>query len=79
MDPVKTQSESALDTAFQVGLNTKLHFFDWMEEPQKLADGTTKPKRELAVFGQAMVGGGRALGVPLYTGESQQYGAKTRC
>ncbi|THH22374.1 hypothetical protein EUX98_g8214 [Antrodiella citrinella] len=66
MDPVKTQSESALESAFQAAHNTKLHFWEWFEEPLKQLDGTTQPKRELAAFGLGMVGGGRALGVPLY-------------
>ncbi|THH33191.1 hypothetical protein EUX98_g946 [Antrodiella citrinella] len=66
MDPIKTQSESALDTAFQLGMNTKLHFFEWLEELVKQPDGTTKPKPELAQFGLAMLRGGQAVGMALY-------------
>lgn len=68
MDPVKTQSDSAVDTAFQIAHNTKLNFFEWMEEPVKQADGTTRTKREFSAFGPAMWGAGRALGIPLYHG-----------
>ncbi|TCD63174.1 hypothetical protein EIP91_005871 [Steccherinum ochraceum] len=66
LDAKKTQSDSALDTAFQLGQNSKLHFFEWLEEPVKHSDGTTGAKRDLSVFGLAMLGGGRALGVPLH-------------
>ncbi|THH23128.1 hypothetical protein EUX98_g8050 [Antrodiella citrinella] len=63
--PGQDALQSALDTAFQLGLNTKLHFFNWLEAV-KQPDGTTKPKPELALFGLAMMGGGRALEIPLY-------------
>ncbi|KAH8090989.1 S-adenosyl-L-methionine-dependent methyltransferase [Cristinia sonorae] len=65
-DPVKSQSDSALETAFQTGHNTKAHYFEWLEQAQVQPDGTTKQRRELPAFGLAMLGGGRALGVPLY-------------
>ncbi|TCD63172.1 hypothetical protein EIP91_005869 [Steccherinum ochraceum] len=66
LDPVKTQSESALQTAFQAAHGTQVGYFEWMEEPIKRNDGSTQPKRELATFGLAMWGSGRAMGWPLY-------------
>lgn len=68
LDPVKTQSESALETPFQAALGTKLHFFDWLEQPIQQPDGTTKPNPQLALFGLGMIGLGRTQCMQLYYG-----------
>ncbi|KAH8099822.1 S-adenosyl-L-methionine-dependent methyltransferase [Cristinia sonorae] len=66
-DPVKTQAETDSVTAFQDAHNTTLTRWDWMEQPEVLPDGTTRPRKELANFTMAMLGGGRVMGPPLYT------------
>lgn len=68
LDPVMTQSESPLETLFQVSHGTKLQYFDWLEEPIQQPDGTTKPKPDLALFGLAMIGLGRTQCMQLYYG-----------
>lgn len=67
-DPVKGQSDSDLECAFQEAHNTKLSWWDWLEQPIEQPDGTIGPRPELALFGLAMLGGGRAQGPPLYAG-----------
>lgn len=69
-DPAKTQSESDRDTAFNEAFNTSLSRWEWLEEPITLPDGTLEPKPDLEMFAQAMLGGGRAQGPPLYVGKS---------
>lgn len=68
-DPIKTQAETDSVTAFQDGHNTTLTRWDWLEEQVTLPDGTVGPRPELANFAMAMVGGGRVMGPPLYTGQ----------
>lgn len=67
-DPVKTNSSSDVDTAFQHQFKTSLSRWQWLEEPVPGADGVMGRRPEFEIFGMAMVGGGRALGPPLYAG-----------
>ena len=69
-DPVKTKSSSDTDTAFNHQFKTPLSRWQWLEEPVVGENGAVMRKPELEIFGLAMVGGGRALGPPLYAGTS---------
>ncbi|TFY67302.1 hypothetical protein EVG20_g3987 [Dentipellis fragilis] len=65
-DPVRGQSESDLDCAFQEAAGTKLTWWEWLRQPIQNADGSTGPRPDLEIFNLAMIGGGRVFGPPLY-------------
>lgn len=67
-DPIKTQSYSPRETAFQEAAGTSLSWWEYFEEGVRQPDGTVTARPELEIFNLAMLGGGRVQEVPLYAG-----------
>ncbi|KAH9942953.1 S-adenosyl-L-methionine-dependent methyltransferase [Amylocystis lapponica] len=67
-DPVKTNSISPLETAFQEAHHTDLSLWDYFENGIKGPDGIGMPSRGFELFGPAMLGGGRVHAPPLFAG-----------
>ncbi|KAI0930163.1 hypothetical protein AcV5_006947 [Taiwanofungus camphoratus] len=65
-DPIKTQSYSPRETAFQEAAGTSLSWWEYFEEGVRQPDGTVTARPELEIFNLAMLGGGRVQEVPLY-------------
>ena len=68
-DPIKTHSNSERDTAFNAFHQTKLSWWEWLEEPVVDQDGRDGSRPDLEMFSLAMQGAGQAQGPPLYVGE----------
>ena len=68
-DPIKGVSTAVECTAFTEYHQTKLGYWDWLEEKVELPDGTVGPRPNLEVFGLGMLGGGRVMGTPIYYGK----------
>ncbi|KAL4250246.1 hypothetical protein ABKN59_003125 [Abortiporus biennis] len=67
VDPIKSQSESDRQAAFQASIGSNKTLWEWLEEPITLPDGTKGAKPDLELFGLSMVGVGRVQGPPLHS------------
>lgn len=63
-DPVKGASTSVTSAPFHDARNTSLPYWEWLEQPIELPDGSKGPRPQLPVFGKAMMGGGRVFSPP---------------
>jgi hypothetical protein len=73
-DPVKGSSTAVDCTAFTEAFQTKLGYWDWMEEKVQLPDGTVDTRPDLETFSLGMNATGKVIGTPLYYGQYIYYG-----
>ena len=68
-DLIKGVSTAVECTAFTEYHQTKLGYWDWLEEDVQLPDGSIGKRPDLANFALGMSSAGQVMGAPLYYGE----------
>lgn len=63
-DPVKGRSTAVTCAPFHDARDTSLPYWEWLEQPVTLPDGTKGVRPQLPIFGKAMMGGGRVFSPP---------------